>query len=457
MTELFVDQAFLSGGWHKNVSLVVGKDGTFSSVRPNTQPSAGAERVSVALPPQISLHSHAFQRGMAGMAERRQTPSDTFWTWRNLMYRLAGRITPEQMEVIAAFLYMEMLRAGYTQVAEFHYLHHDKKGNVYENPAEMALRIASAAKISGIGVTVLPTLYMYSGFGGRPLLDEQKRFATTPEQIVDILQAVQTQTKQNILISTGLGLHSLRAVDMADVKQLTQSGAVEMPVHIHIAEQIGEVEQCLAATGQRPVNYLFDHVEVNARWCLVHATHLAPSEVTQLAQSQAVAGLCPITEANLGDGFFPLVSYVAQKGRFGIGSDSNVLISPAEELRLLEYGLRLSEQSRCVALPQNELGSTGRWLYQQALAGGAQSCGLAQWGLVEGARADLCVLDLEHLPLPDLEGDALLDAALFSVSALPVKHMMCAGTWRVRDGRHLLQDSLTQQFRKVIRTIFSEN
>lgn len=456
MTELFVKQAFLADGWHKNVSLVVEEDGTFSSVRPNTQPSAGAERLGVAVPPQISLHSHAFQRGMAGLAERRQTPSDTFWTWRNLMYRLAGQVTPEQMEAIAAFLYMEMLRAGYTQVAEFHYLHHDQKGCVYENPAEMALRIASAAQTSGIGITVLPTLYMYSGFGGRPLLDEQKRFATTPEQIADIIQAVRQQGERNSLISAGLGLHSLRAVDMADVKRLTQDKTLKGPVHIHIAEQVGEIEQCLAATGQRPVNYLFEHAQVDARWCLVHATHLAPSEVTQIAQSQAVAGLCPITEANLGDGFFPLVPYVAQKGRFGIGSDSNVLISPAEELRLLEYGLRLSAQSRCVALPQNTLGSTGGWLYRQALTGGAQSCGLAQWGLVEGARADLCVLDIGRLPLPDLEGDAILDAALFSVPALPVKHVMCAGAWRIRDGRHPQQEQLTQQFHKVVRTLFSE-
>lgn len=456
MTELFVKQAFLSDGWHKNVSFVVGEDGTFSSVRPNTEPSAGAEQLDVAVPPQISLHSHAFQRGMAGLSERRQTPSDTFWTWRNLMYRLAGRVTPDQMEAMAAFLYMEMLRAGYTQVAEFHYLHHDKNGAAYENPAEMALRIAASAQTSGIGITVLPTLYMYSGFGGRPLLDEQKRFATTPEQIVDIIQAVRQQGEQSSLVSAGLGLHSLRAVDMKDVVSLTQDPAWTGAVHIHIAEQVGEVEQCLAATGQRPVNYLFDHVPVDARWCLVHATHLAPSEVTQIAQSQAVAGLCPITEANLGDGFFPLVSYVAQKGRFGIGSDSNVLISPAEELRLLEYGLRLSAQSRCVALPQNELGSTGDWLYRQALAGGAQACGLAQWGLVEGARADMCVLNTECLPLPDLQGDAILDAALFSVPALPVKHVMCAGAWRIRDGRHPHQEALTQQFHKVVRAIFSE-
>lgn len=456
MTELFVKQAFLPDGWCKNVSLVVAADGTFSSVRPNTQPSPTAEIVDVALPPQISLHSHAFQRGMAGLAERRQTPTDTFWTWRNLMYRLAGRIKPEQMEAIAAFLYMEMLRAGYTQVAEFHYLHHNSKGAEYENPAEMAQRIVAAAKVCGIGITVLPTLYMHSGFGGRPLLDEQKRFATTPEQIAGIMQAVRLQGQSNNLISVGLGLHSLRAVDMADVKCLTQDQTLKGPVHIHIAEQSGEVEQCLAATGQRPVHFLFDHVEVDARWCLVHATHLVPAEVTQIAQSQAVAGLCPITEANLGDGFFPLVSYVAQKGRFGIGSDSNVLISPAEELRLLEYGLRLSAQSRCVALPQNELGSIGGWLYRQALAGGAQSCGLAQWGLVEGARADICVLDTDRLPMPDLEGDAILDAALFSVPALPVKHVMCAGSWRIREGRHPQQEYLTQQFRKVVRTIFSE-
>lgn len=457
MTELFVKQALLPDGWKKNVTLVVGPDGTFSSVKADTRPSAQAEQLEVALPPQISLHSHAFQRGMAGLAERRQTPSDTFWTWRTLMYKLASNISPEQMEVIASYLYMEMLCAGYTQVAEFHYLHRDKTGELYNNPAEMALRVASGAQTVGLGVTVLPTLYMYSGFDARPLLDEQKRFASTPDLIMNICQAITQKGNTGALVNVGVGLHSLRAADMASIKTLVEGKTGTVPVHIHISEQMGEVEQCVSATGSRPVDYLFEHVSVDARWCLVHATHLSGREVEKIAKSNAVAGLCPITEANLGDGFFPFVDYVSLNGRFGIGSDSNVLISPGEELRTLEYGLRLSTQSRCVALPRGKMGSTGGWLYRQAVAGGAQACGFGKWGLIEGARADICTLDIDKLILPHLEGDAILDAVLFSLPALPVEHVMCAGVWQVRDGRHSLQDKLTSQFRGVMSKIFSES
>ncbi|MBS0960474.1 formimidoylglutamate deiminase [Acetobacter thailandicus] len=455
MTGIFVKQALLPEGWRKNVSLVIGPDGRFSSVTADSQPSRGMEQYEIALPPQISLHSHAFQRGMAGFAERRQTPSDTFWTWRTLMYQLAGHISPDQMEGIAAFLYMEMLRAGYTQVAEFHYLHRDKNGSAYNQPAEMAMRIAAGAQTAGLGVTVLPTLYMYAGFGQRPLQDEQQRFASTPGFIAEIISDLRKQWQGSSLVSVGLGLHSLRAVGTEDINALVSAVAQSSPVHIHIAEQIGEVEQCLAATGQRPVAWLFEHVPVDARWCLIHATHLTSPEVTRIAKSQAVAGLCPVTEANLGDGFFPFVEYVAKNGRFGIGSDSNILISPAEELRLLEYGMRLSAQSRCLALPQGELGSTGGWLYRQAQAGGAQACGLAQWGLTPGARADLCVPDETQFIHPDLEGDAVLDAALFTLPALPVRHVMSAGEWRVRDGHHPQQERLTQHFRTIMREIFS--
>lgn len=457
MTELFVKQALLPDGWKKDVSLVIGPDGTFSSVKADTQPSARAEQLDVALPSQISLHSHAFQRGMAGLAERRQTPSDTFWTWRTLMYKLAGSISPEQMQVIGAYLYMEMLRAGYTQVAEFHYMHRDKAGALYNNPAEMALRVVSGAQTVGLGITVLPTLYMYSGFGERSLLDEQKRFASTPDLIMRICQEVMRTAGVSALVNAGVGLHSLRAADMSSIKSLLDGTVGNVPIHIHISEQMGEVEQCVAATGRRPVDYLFEHISIDARWCLVHATHLSDLEVEKIAKSNAVAGLCPITEANLGDGFFPFVDYVNLNGRFGIGSDSNILISPAEELRTLEYGMRLSAQSRCVALPRGKSGSTGAWLYQQAIAGGAQACGFDKWGLIEGARADICTVDIGKLILPHLDGDAILDAALFSLPAFPVEHVMCAGVWQVRDGRHPLQDTLTSQFRNAMSKILSES
>ncbi|GBR68967.1 N-formimino-L-glutamate deiminase [Gluconobacter kanchanaburiensis NBRC 103587] len=367
------------------------------------------------------------------------------------MYRLAHRISPEQMQDIASYLYMEMLSAGYTQVAEFHYLHHASGGTSYARMAEMCLRLGDAAQMTGIGLTVLPTLYERGGFDGSPLQDAQERFATTPDLIAKIIDQTRSAWMGMLHLSVGLGLHSLRAVDLASASDLlaVQTG----PVHIHVAEQQKEVEDCMSATGARPVDYLLSHADVDGRWCLVHATHLSASEITGLARSGAVAGLCPITEGNLGDGLFPLVSYVNEAGRFGIGSDSNVLISPWEELRLLEYGQRLVTQTRCASLPVDVLGSTGGWLYRQALEGGRQACGLDSWGLVAGARADLCVLDEDLLPLPSLQSDAILDAAIFGSRQPPVKDVLCGGQWRVRDGRHVDHDAITTAFRRTVRTL----
>ncbi|MBF0877176.1 formimidoylglutamate deiminase [Gluconobacter cerevisiae] len=449
--ELFAEQAFLLEGWHRNVRISVAPDGRFDAITPDSDAPAGIERKAVVVPSQLSLHSHAFQRGMAGLAESRQNPSDTFWTWRRLMYQLAHRISPEQMQDIASYLYMEMLTAGYTQVAEFHYLHHAQGGASYGQVAEMSLRLGGAAHAVGIGLTLLPTLYQRGGFDGRPLQEAQERFATTPELIEKIISEAQSAWSETSLLSVGLGLHSLRAVDLKTVADLlsAQTG----PVHIHVAEQQKEVEECIAAVGARPVEYLLSQADVDERWCLVHATHLSSSEVVDMARSGAVAGLCPITEANLGDGLFPLAPYINARGRFGIGSDSNVLISPWEELRTLEYGQRLFTQTRCAALPAKALGSTGGWLYRQALDGGRRACGLESWGLVAGARADLCVLDEDLLPLPDLQGDAVLDAAIFGSRQPPVKDVLCAGQWQVRNGRHLKQEIVTTAFRRTVRTL----
>ncbi|GEK96255.1 formimidoylglutamate deiminase [Gluconobacter kanchanaburiensis] len=449
--ELFADQALLPGGWCRNVRITISSAGRFEAVVPDSVAPVGVRREAMIVPPQLSLHSHAFQRGMAGLTESRQNPADTFWTWRRLMYRLAHRISPEQMQDIASYLYMEMLSAGYTQVAEFHYLHHASGGTSYARMAEMCLRLGDAAQMTGIGLTVLPTLYERGGFDGSPLQDAQERFATTPDLIAKIIDQTRSAWMGMLHLSVGLGLHSLRAVDLASASDLlaVQTG----PVHIHVAEQQKEVEDCMSATGARPVDYLLSHADVDGRWCLVHATHLSASEITGLARSGAVAGLCPITEGNLGDGLFPLVSYVNEAGRFGIGSDSNVLISPWEELRLLEYGQRLVTQTRCASLPVDVLGSTGGWLYRQALEGGRQACGLDSWGLVAGARADLCVLDEDLLPLPSLQSDAILDAAIFGSRQPPVKDVLCGGQWRVRDGRHVDHDAITTAFRRTVRTL----
>ncbi|MFT8716943.1 formimidoylglutamate deiminase [Gluconobacter potus] len=449
--ELFAEQALLPDGWHRNVRITLSPDGCFESIVPDARISAGSERKAIVVPSQLSLHSHAFQRGMAGLAESRQNPADTFWTWRRLMYQLAHRISPEQMQDIASYLYMEMLTAGYTQVAEFHYLHHAPGGATYAQVAEMSLRVGGAAQAVGIGLTLLPTLYERGGFDGRPLQEAQERFATTPELIGRIISETRSAWAGMPLLSVGLGLHSLRAVDLETASDLL---SVQMgPVHIHVAEQQKEVEECVAFVGARPVEYLLSQTDVDERWCLVHATHLSASEVAGMARSGAVAGLCPITEANLGDGLFPLAPYVNDGGGFGIGSDSNVLISPWEELRTLEYGQRLFTQTRCAALPAEALGSTGGWLYRQALDGGRRACGLESWGLVAGARADLCVLDEDQLPLPYLQDDAVLDAAIFGSRQPPVKDVLCGGQWRVLDGRHLNHDAVTAAFRRTVRTL----
>lgn len=455
MSDLFARQALLPDGWHQNVIITLAKDGTFAKVTPDSAAPAGVEQVACVVPPMPNLHSHAFQRAMSGLGEKRANPDDTFWTWRKLMYQLAHRITPEQMHAISAYLYAEMLCAGYTQVAEFHYLHNAHDGAAYAQKATLSLCLANAAEEAGMGLTLLPTLYTYAGFGKKPLQDAQKRFASTPELIADIVTATRAATQDSKLVRVGVGLHSLRAVALDTVADMLRIAGPHTPVHIHIAEQMQEVRDCIAATGQRPVEHLLTHAPVDARWCLVHATHLTEAEAQALAKSGAIAGLCPITEANLGDGIFPLADYVSHNGRFGLGSDSNILLSPWEELRILEYSQRLHHQKRCVGLPSGHLGSTGGWLYRESLKGGAQACGLPEWGLQAGARADLCVLDTEAFLLPDLMGDDVLDAAIFSQTAPPVLHVMSAGQWRVRDRQHHNATALRQAFRQAVRPLLS--
>ncbi|WP_246395699.1 formimidoylglutamate deiminase [Gluconacetobacter tumulisoli] len=451
----FAGQALLPGGWHDNVRIVTDA-GRIAVVEPGGDPKGADWRTDIVIPPMPSLHSHAFQRAMAGMTETRQNPTDTFWTWRTLMYRLALRLSPDQMEIVAAFLYMEMLCAGYTQVAEFHYLHHAPDGTPYDRKAEMSLRLLAAAQGVGMGITILPTLYAQAGFNAAPLQSDQRRFATDVEMIGAIAADLRRASAGDPLVTVGLGFHSLRAVTADAMRRALAEPGHDGPIHIHVAEQQREVADSLSATGRRPVAFLMDEIPVDARWCLVHATHLDADETARMAASGAVAGLCPITEADLGDGLFPLRDFLDAGGRFGIGTDSNVLISPGEELRLLEYGQRLGRQQRCVSLPSGRTGSVGGYLYRAALQGGAQACGLPAWGLAPGARADLCVLDADRLPLPGLKGDAILDAALFASPRLPVRDVMCAGAWRVRDGRHADHDRLTQAFRTTVTAVLAD-
>ena len=346
---LFARHALLPQGWRRDVLLAWDAAGDLTQVKEDAAPPAGAEVAEYVLPGMVNLHSHAFQRALGGMTEVAGAGDapDSFWTWRELMYRFARQITPEQMESIAAQLFAECLRQGYTAVCEFHYLQRDAGGALYARPAETAERVLAAARLSGIGMTMLPVLYSHAGFGAQPLKPEQARFRTDADDVLRIVEAL--APLRGGQVEVGFAPHSLRAASVTQIKQVAQALPAGRPIHIHIAEQQGEVRQCLDYSGRRPVQYLYDQVRVDARWCLVHATHLQPDEVLVMAASGAVAGLCPTTEANLGDGLFPLAEFIAAGGRFGIGSDSHVSQSPVEELRWLEYGQRLQRQQRNVA------------------------------------------------------------------------------------------------------------
>ncbi len=319
MSAIFAERALLPEGWARNVRFEISADGVLAGIRPDAN-ADGAERLGGAvLPGMPNLHSHAFQRAMAGLAEVAGNPNDSFWTWRELMYRMVARLSPEQIEVIARQLYIEMLKAGYTAVAEFHYVHHDLDGRSYADPAELSLRISRAASAAGIGLTLLPVLYSHAGFGGQPASEGQRRFINGSEAYLELLQRLRAPLEA-AGHSLGLCFHSLRAVTPQQIATVLAAGHDDLPVHIHIAEQQKEVDDCQAWSGRRPLQWLYENVAVDQRWCLVHATHADPAEVAAMARSGAVAGLCLSTEANLGDGIFPATDFLAQGGRLGIGS-----------------------------------------------------------------------------------------------------------------------------------------
>lgn len=448
MRKLRFASALLPEGVAENVTIGIGADGTIGTVAAGRDDGATATEPGLALPGIPNLHSHAHQRAMAGLAERSGTSADSFWTWRQAMYRFLERMGPEELEAVAAQLYLEMLQAGYTSVAEFHYLHHDPAGTAYADPAEMSRRIFAAARRTGIALTHLPVLYAASGFGGTPLGPGQKRFALDADGALALLAALAGEGDS--LRRLGLAPHSLRAAPPDELARAVQGLAPDQPIHIHIAEQRKEVEDCLAWSRRRPVEWLLDAQEVDARWCLIHATHLAESEIAGLAASGAVAGLCPTTEANLGDGFFAAADYLAQGGAFGIGSDSHISVSPVEELRWLEYGERLRRQGRAI-LSGGPDRSTGRRLLEAALAGGARALAQPVGRLAPGLRADLIVLDTDHPLLAGRQGEALIDSWIFSGNRNPVRHVMVGGVWVIRDGRHAAEEEIGGRFRRAMR------
>ncbi|MEO6801598.1 MAG: formimidoylglutamate deiminase [Rhodanobacter sp.] len=437
------------GGWEADAALDVSDTGILLEDAGGVAEPIGRWVV----PGMPNLHSHAFQRAMAGLAERKGKSEDSFWSWRETMYGFAARIGPDQLRAIAAQLYVEMLKAGYTRVCEFHYLHHQAEGTPYAPREAMSLALVEAAREAGIGLTLLPVLYMSGGFDGRPLGERQRRFGHEVEAYLRLLEKLQMLECGGLRV--GIALHSLRAVPEEALREVLASGlANDRPIHIHIAEQIGEVQDCLAMRGARPVEWLFAHADVDARWCLVHATHLTEAETAQIAGSGAVAGLCPSTEANLGDGLFPLAAYLDAGGTLGIGSDSHISVSPVEELRWLEYGQRLQTRHRNIAA-RHPGDSVGETLWRAALRGGARASGVAIGELREGARADLIVLDESSPLLVARDERSILDSFLFAGNTPLVRDVMCGGQWMVRNFLHRDEARIAARYRTVVEMLAS--
>jgi formiminoglutamate deiminase len=445
MTTLFADTALTSEGWRSNLRVTIA-DGRVTSVETDTKPQPNDEHHAILLPAMPNLHSHAFQRAMAGLAETRGPGADSFWSWRETMYRFALALTPDEVEAIAAQLYIEMLEAGFSRVGEFHYLHHDRDGQPYANIAEMAERIAAATAETGIGITMLPVFYAHSGFGGQAPGNGQRRFINDLNQFGRLLEKTRESVRALKQAVVGVAPHSLRAVTPEELQTVIPLAAGG-PVHIHVAEQVKEVEDCVAWSGSRPVEWLLANAPVNERWCLIHATHMTETETEAMAKADAIAGLCPVTEANLGDGTFNAPLFMRHGGRFGVGSDSNVLIGIADELRQLEYSQRLAHRQRNVVAPSNT--SNGRTLYDGARTGGSAALGIAAPNIATDAPADILSLDPSHPTLAGKSGDAILDAWIFANGAL-VDCVWVGGRKQVAAGRHVARDAIAARYRKTM-------
>ena len=438
------DHLLAPNGWRSPGFVDVDDTGNIVGLPQPPAPVIDAEPIAgYAIAGMPNLHCHAFQRAMAGLAERAGPRGDSFWTWRETMYQFVDRLTPDDLEAIAAQLYVEMLKAGYTSVGEFHYLHHAPDGRPYDDPGEMSRRIFAAAERTGIGVTLLAVLYAAAGFGGEPPGPGQRRFVTGTDDFLATVASLNQTCAGNPQRTVGIAPHSLRAVPPEILTAALDGADPRAPVHIHIAEQAKEVEDCLAWCGARPVEWLLSNAPVSERWCLVHATHMTNSETAALAANGAVAGLCPTTEANLGDGLFALPEFQSADGRWGIGSDSNVSISPVEELRWLEYGQRLHLQKRGIT-------ASGEALYRTALDGGSRALGRPAGAIEVGRRADIVVLDGDHPTLAGRGCDGVLDAFVFSGNVSPVRDVMVGGAWAVRDAAHRDESAVAENFRRTM-------
>jgi formimidoylglutamate deiminase len=451
--KLHFAEALLPSGWHSDVAVEIDAAGMITNVSTG---QSGRETVSgIALPAMPNIHSHAHQRLMAGLAERAGPGCDSFWTWREVMYGFALRLGPEELQAVAAQLYVEMLKSGFSIVGEFQYLHNQPDGEPYADPAELSLRCLAAAEQAGIAITMLPTLYAYGGFGGQPSVPGQRRFINDAGRYLRIIKKLHAACRDNALRKLGISPHSLRAVTaelLTEVIAELDRLDTKAPIHIHIAEQIKEVDDCLAWSGKRPVQYLLDKFALSSRWCAIHATHMTEAETEGLARSGMIAGLCPTTEANLGDGIFPADRFFAAKGAIAIGSDSHITVSPAEDLRQLEYSQRLRDRARNV-LADAPGQSTGRRLFDASLSGGAKSMAQPVGAIAPGLRADICILDADHPALIGRSGDAVIDSWIFSGGNPCVKDMFVAGQHVVIDRRHVCEDEIANSFRQAVKRL----
>ncbi|KQT69888.1 MULTISPECIES: formimidoylglutamate deiminase [unclassified Aureimonas] len=448
---LFARQALLPDGWASDVAIRLDEAGRIASIETDASPEGCETLAGPVVPALANLHSHAFQRAMAGLAETAGSGEDSFWTWRAEMYRTVGTVSPEDVEAIAAKLYVEMLKGGFSRVAEFHYLHHGPGGTPYADPAETSLRILAAARTAGIGLTHLPVFYAHSNFGGAAPGEGQRPFLHDVDGFLSLLDRL-APACEKAGARLGLAIHSLRAATPDEMRAILSAETTGGPIHIHVAEQEREVEESVAWSGRRPVEWLLGEMPVDERWCAIHATHMTAAETEGLARSGAVAGLCPATEANLGDGIFPATAFLKAGGRFGIGTDSHVATDVAEELRLLEYGQRLRDRRRS-RLATGPGASVGRTLHDAALRGGAQATGERVCGLTVGASADLVVLDGADPYIATASGDAILDRWLFALGAKVVRDVLVGGRFVVREGRHAADEAVDAAFLTTLRRL----
>lgn len=439
---LFARKAFTSEGWQENVLIAVDGGGMITGVEKTSAPPAGTPSFDLILPGMSNVHSHAFQRAMAGLTEIASGKGkENFWSWREAMYGFTQNLTPEQIETIARALYIELLKQGYTAVGEFHYVHHDANGKPYAAVTELSDRVIAGAQAAGIHLTHLPVMYETSNFGGAPAHDGQRRFVHSAEHYLKLIEALSKRYGRTDGVTLGIAPHSLRAVTQETLQTIVQAlpgmGLGNCPIHIHVAEQEKEIADCVSWSKERPVEWLMNHHAVDRRWCLIHATHTNANEIARMAKSGAVVGLCPTTEANLGDGIFPAESYLQAGGNFGVGSDSNVCMSPWEELRLMEYAQRLSLKKRNV-LCSETTPSVGRTLFAGAAKGGAQALGIKAGQIAVGYRADMMALSTAHPLMAERKGDTILDTLIFGTTP-NITDVFVAGRRVIEGGRHALE------------------